>query len=165
MSELWFWSITCKSTSLSLSCITCRRALIEVNQPAVVLINLDSIRPCWCLLWQLSPGALLHPWKHSQPGWMRLWAMWSSWRCSCSLQEGWNILLGHVKIPSNPNQPILCFYDLQQVWEPSWVKEKPCFRKMPCRSSKEQAMGRRCFEYVRVGDSMASAEHDPSSSW
>jgi len=35
------------------------------------------------------PRAVMEaPGKHSRPGWMGLWATWSSWRCPCSLQGG-----------------------------------------------------------------------------
>jgi len=30
------------------------------------------------------------PWKCSSPGWMELWAAWSSGRCPRSWQRGWN---------------------------------------------------------------------------
>ena len=40
------------------------------------------------------------PWKCSGPGWMELWATWSSGRCPCSWQRGWNQMV--LKIPSNP---------------------------------------------------------------
>ena len=30
------------------------------------------------------------PWQCSRPGWMGLWAAWSSGRCPCSWQGGWN---------------------------------------------------------------------------
>jgi len=30
------------------------------------------------------------PWKCSTPGWMELWATWSSGRCPWSWQGGWN---------------------------------------------------------------------------
>jgi len=29
------------------------------------------------------------PWKCSRPGWMGLWATWSSGRCPCPWQGGW----------------------------------------------------------------------------
>ena len=31
-----------------------------------------------------------HPWQCSRPGWMGLWATWSSGRCPCPWQGGWN---------------------------------------------------------------------------
>jgi len=30
------------------------------------------------------------PWLCSRPGWMRLWATWSSGRCLCPWQGAWN---------------------------------------------------------------------------
>jgi len=30
------------------------------------------------------------PWKRSRPGWMGLWATWSSARCPWPWQGGWN---------------------------------------------------------------------------
>lgn len=39
--------------NLPLSCSSCRRALTKANQPAIILINLDDMRPCWLLLWRL----------------------------------------------------------------------------------------------------------------
>jgi len=46
-----------------------------------------------------------HPWKCSRPGWMGLWATWSSWICPCSLQGGWN--RWPLKILSNPNHSMI----------------------------------------------------------
>lgn len=39
------------------------------------------------------------------PGWMRLWANWSSWRCHCWLQGGWNQII--FTVPSNPNSSMI----------------------------------------------------------
>jgi len=38
--------------------------------------------------WNMWPEKLWmpHHWKCSGSGWMGLWAIWSSWRCSCSFQ-------------------------------------------------------------------------------
>jgi len=34
-----------------------------------------------------------HPWRHSRPGWMWLWAAWSAgWR-PCTWQGGWNSMI------------------------------------------------------------------------
>jgi len=51
------------------------------------------------------------PWKCSRPGWMELWATWSSGRCPCWWQWGWNQM--SFKVPSNPyHSMILWFYEL-----------------------------------------------------
>ena len=49
-----------------------------------------------------------HHWKHSRPGWTGLWATWSSWRCPCSLQEGWTRRT--LKFPSNPNHYMILWF-------------------------------------------------------
>ena len=57
------------------------------------------------------------PWQRSRPGWMELWETWSSGRCPCSWQRGWNQMI--FKIPSNPNHSMtLWFYDF--IWL-QWV--------------------------------------------
>jgi len=33
------------------------------------------------------------PWKCSRPGWMEVWATWSSGGCPCSWQGGWNQMI------------------------------------------------------------------------
>ena len=49
-------------------------------------------------------------WKCSRPVWMELCATWSSGRCPCSWQGGWNQMI--FKVPSNSNHSaILWFYD------------------------------------------------------
>lgn len=40
-----------------------------------------------------------HPWKCSNHVWMGLWATWSSWRCPCPWQAGWNHMM--LKVPPN----------------------------------------------------------------
>jgi len=46
-----------------------------------------------------------YPWKCSRPGWTGLWASWSSRRCACPWQRGWNSMI--FKGPSNPNHSII----------------------------------------------------------
>jgi len=46
----------------------------------------------WCN-WKDAAAAL-------RPGWMGLWATWSSGGCPCSWQGGWNQMI--FKVPSNP---------------------------------------------------------------
>ena len=66
-----------------------------------------------------------HPWECSRPGWMRLWATWSSGRCPCPWQGRWNWMI--FKVPSNPNhsmilllyislQPDCYLYLTKRVW-------------------------------------------------
>ena len=54
---------------------------------------------------------VLHPWRCSRPGWMGLWAAWSSIRYRgwwpCLWQEGWSFMI--LGDPSS--QVILWFYD------------------------------------------------------
>ena len=46
---------------------------------------------------------------------MEVWAIWSSWRCPCSLQEAW--ARWHLKFPSNPKHSMyLCVYDSVILW-------------------------------------------------
>ena len=42
-----------------------------------------------------------HPWEHSGPGWMELWATWSGGRGPCPWQGGWT--RRPLKVPSNPS--------------------------------------------------------------
>lgn len=49
-----------------------------------------------------------HPWKHSRSGWTRLWAIWSGWRSSCSLQGGWTGW--PLKVPSNPKYSVIVWH-------------------------------------------------------
>ena len=48
--------------------------------------------------------------KHmpSRPGWMELWATWSSGSCPCSWQGGWNQMI--FKVPSNPNHSTIPWF-------------------------------------------------------
>ena len=46
-----------------------------------------------------------HHWTHSRSGWTGLWATWSTWRCPCSLQEGW--ARWPLSVPSKPNYPMI----------------------------------------------------------
>jgi len=48
------------------------------------------------------------PWKHSRPGWMGLWATWSSGRCPCLKQGGWNQMI--LNVPSNPNHSMIPWF-------------------------------------------------------
>jgi len=48
------------------------------------------------------------PWQCSRPGWMGLWATWSSGRCPCWWQGGWNQMM--FKIPSNPNHSMILWF-------------------------------------------------------
>ena len=43
-----------------------------------------------------------------RPGWMELWATWSSGRCPCSWQGGWNQMI--FKVPSNPYHSMFLYY-------------------------------------------------------
>ena len=54
-------------------------------------------------------------WRSSRPGWMELWATWSSGRCPCSWQGGWNQMI--FKVPSNPNHSILWQGRTLGCWE------------------------------------------------
>jgi len=52
----------------------------------------DSLLRGW---WGTGTGCperlwLPPPWKCSRPGWMGFWATWSSGRCPCPWQGGWN---------------------------------------------------------------------------
>jgi len=57
--------------------------------------------------WERALMWVTPPWRCSRPGWMGLWATWSSGRCPCPWQRGWNRLIS--KVCSNPNcSMILC---------------------------------------------------------
>jgi len=46
-----------------------------------------------------------HPWRHSRPGWMWLWAAWSAgWR-PCTQQGGWNWMIAVVLF--NPGHSLI----------------------------------------------------------
>ena len=76
-------------------------------------------------MWQMP-----HPWRHSKSGWMGLWAIWSSCRCPCSLQESWT--RWYLRVTPNSNDPMMVqwFYANQAsscfglLWR---VQEGRCF--------------------------------------
>ena len=46
-----------------------------------------------------------HPWRHSRPGWMWLWAAWSAgWR-PCTEQGGWNEM--SIVVLFNPGHSVI----------------------------------------------------------
>jgi len=45
------------------------------------------------------------PWQCSRPGWMGLWATWSTGRCPCPWQGGWNKMIFKNSFQPKP------FYD------------------------------------------------------
>jgi len=49
-----------------------------------------------------------HPWKHSRPGWMGPWALWSGG--FQSMARGWNCR--SFKVPFNPNYPMIPWFSL-----------------------------------------------------
>ena len=62
----------------------------------------DTRTGCPVRLWMTLP------WKRSRPGWMELWATWSSGRCPCPIAGGWNEMV--LKISSNPK--CICFTEM-----------------------------------------------------
>ena len=48
------------------------------------------------------------PWMCSRPGWVGFWATWSSGKCPCPWQGGWNEMT--CKVPSNSNHPLILRY-------------------------------------------------------
>ena len=100
----------------------CLRGWIVIGQGGMVLYW-DSGGLGWILggsfphrgWWHTGTGCLqrlwmLHPWRHSRPGWMWLWAAWSAgWRpCTQqSVETGWSLW------PSV--QAILWFYDAKII--------------------------------------------------
>ena len=79
-------------------------------------VDLDQKLGRNSLLWGLRdtgtgwPGKLwLHPpWQCSRPGWMGLWATWSSGRCPCPWQGAWNEMI--FKVSSNPNHSMILWF-------------------------------------------------------
>ena len=57
------------------------------------------------------------PWKCSRPGWMELWATWSSARCPWSRHGGWKQVI--FKVPSNPYHSVILWFDDLQCSEKS----------------------------------------------
>lgn len=55
---------------------------------------------CYKTLGQVAQTHGRCPWKHYRSGWTGLWATWSGWRWSCSLQGGW--IVWSLKVPSDP---------------------------------------------------------------
>ena len=51
--------------------------------------------------WHRLPEKLCmpHPRRRSRPGWMGPWVTWSSGRCPCPWQRGWNCVI--FEVPSN----------------------------------------------------------------
>lgn len=64
-------------------------------------------------MWQLP-----YPHKHSGSGWMGLWAIWSSWKCPCSLQEAWT--RWPFKVPSSRSN--LWLPDSMIIYAYCWVR-------------------------------------------
>ena len=64
-------------------------------------------------LWGAGTGCpeklwLLSPWPCWRPGWMSLWATWSSGRCPCPWQGGWKDMIFMV----GPFQPKSFYYPM-----------------------------------------------------
>ena len=55
------------------------------------------------------PGRLWmpHPWRHSRPGWMWLWAAWSGGWQPCLWQGGWNSITFEVLF--NPGHSVILY--------------------------------------------------------
>ena len=78
-------------------------------------VDLDEIQERNSVLWEWwgtglgLPEKLWMPptWQCSRPGWMGLWTTWSSGRCPCPWQGGWNMLI--FKVPFNPNHSMLLY--------------------------------------------------------
>ena len=64
-----------------------------------------------------------HPWNCSRPGWMRLWATWSSGWHPCPWQQGWNWMI--FKVPSNPSHSMILWSHGGQCQKPSWSQGIP----------------------------------------
>ena len=76
--------------------------------------KLDIRKKCFTIRvlkhWHRLPREVVDvpSWKCSRSGWTGLWATWSTWRCSCSLQTGWT--RWPSKVPSNPNLSMILWY-------------------------------------------------------
>ena len=76
--------------------------------------NLDIMKKCFTVRmvrhWNRLPRGwwMPHPWRHSKPGWSRLWATWCSCRCPYSLQGSWT--RWPLMIPSNINDSIIPWF-------------------------------------------------------
>jgi len=57
--------------------------------------------------WYRLPREAVDDSSLERPGWMGLWATWSSGRCPCPWQGGWNYMIYKV----SSNQTILWFYE------------------------------------------------------
>ena len=105
---------------------SCLQGWIVIGQGGIVL-NWDrgglgwilgrsfSHRGCWhtgtscpSRLW------LPHPWRPSRPGWMWLWAAWSSGWQPCTSQGGWNSMIV-VVLFNQGHSMILWFYEISAI--------------------------------------------------
>ena len=59
-----------------------------------------------------------HPWRCSGPGWMGLWAAWSSIRCGgwwpYLQQEGWSFMI--LEVPSNARHSMIPYSFISVFW-------------------------------------------------
>lgn len=72
-------------------------------------------RETLALVTQKSGGCSIPENTEGQVGW--LWAAWLSWRCPCSLQEGWTVW--PLKVPSTANHPIILW--LHMIFTCFWI--------------------------------------------
>lgn len=56
---------------------------------------------------------MLQSWECSWPGWMVLGATWSSGKCSCSWQGGWNEMI--FKVSFHPNHSVTSLYHSYEI--------------------------------------------------
>lgn len=68
-----------------------------------------------------------HPCNRRRPGWMGLWAVWSSWRCPCTWQRAWTIW----SLTSLPTQIILGFCEVlwRKLTMETWWTQLPQWEK------------------------------------
>ena len=67
--------------------------------------------------WNRLPSEVVNAsWKHSRPGWMRLWATWYRGRCSLPIVGGWKMIL---KVPSNPSHSMILWLYVSRIMSTS----------------------------------------------
>ena len=65
-----------------------------------------------------------HPWRHSRPGWMWLWAAWSGGWLPCIYSRGgWNMMI--IMVLFNPGHSMI-LWNVKYCWKANVFAVQPC---------------------------------------
>jgi len=92
-----------------------------------------SLRGGFCtLFYPTSTLWMPHPWRHSRPGWMWLWAAWSGGWWPCTQQGGWNQMITVILFNPGHSMIILSLSDDSAFWD-AWICLKLFWLSVMCR--------------------------------